>query len=65
MIMDSQKQCKIATVRVNVFLLAIGPADCRIALVSDNQFCGILQFKCLFQQRQEVSVALNEFKVQI
>ena len=63
--MDSQKQSCIATVRVNIFLLALGPVDCRIALMNDTNFCGNLQFKCLFQQRQEVSISLNDFKISI
>lgn len=64
-ILDSHGQNYIATVRVNAFLLAVGPSDCRVEIKRNNVCYGILLFKCSFHQMQRVSISLNEIKVSI
>lgn len=63
--MDSHGQNYIATVRVNAFLLAVGPSECRVVIRKNNIVYGILLFKCSFHQVQRVSISLNQIKVAI
>jgi len=55
----------IATVKINMLLLAVGPSQCRVAIKSPLGFVGILQFQCAVQQIEKVTVALNQFKVDV
>lgn len=64
-ILDAQDNNYIATVRINAFLLAVGPQECRVEIKSRDICYGILLFKCSLRQIQQVSISLNRIKVTI